>query len=879
MVRNKNMKAFIFEGFYFFIRYEHKFFNNILSNAHFLTTHTNTMIRNFILTVLILINLPQLNAQRPGGGQGGGGNMANAPAIGVIKGKVIDHTGKIPMQYVSVALISLRDSSIAGGTITNDSGKFVINEVKYGRYMLVSTFMGYKRDTVRDIRVTPNNTIIQIPVIALKTGSKDLSEVEIIASRTYVEYKIDKKVVNVGTDISSAGGSAVQALENVPSVTVDIEGNVSLRGSSNFTVLIDGKPSPLSGTQALEQIPVGAIQNIEIITNPSAKYDPDGMSGIVNVVMKKNVVSGINGMIEVNYGSYNTRGLNTLFSYRTKKVNVFAGGDYSYRNNPGTGSGKQEQYYGDTLTFYRENFTERSRMRDGYNVRAGLDYYLDDKNTVSIEGRFGQDSHSDPYTAKSHDYFVPNIADSYKFTESDGVESNTNSNGSFTWDHKFKSQFEKLTTVVDFRLSESSSDEWQKDFLANSDYQPTSTILSGNKTIQNENRSNYTFKVDYIKPLKYKNDTSLSPTFGDDHKFEAGIQARISDQNSDYLFYNYNSDSSDFIFKDDYSSTMNYVQNIYSAYATYGGLWKNKYGYLFGLRGELTDRNITDHGVSHPFEQFDIFPTIHLSRKFVKDQQVLLSYSRRIERPNGWNLDPFPRFMSTYFIRVGNPDLKPEYYNNFELSYQIPFKNNSSFSLEAYYRQTQNKITQYRQVDSLYSYMLVDNLDQDQAAGIEASLMLNLFKTLSWNLSGSTYYYQLDGAVNDSAVSKSSNNYNLKTNLTWRFLPNGRIQFNVNYDGPSVTAQGTSKPMTFSNLSIRYDFFKKKLGVTFTVRDLFNTSKHEMESWGENFYSYNVFRRQGRMLNLTLQYKINNYKQDNRRSSSMGGDEGGGMEF
>jgi len=280
-----------------------------------------------ILLLLILSAVGTVFSQVPPAVNAGG--MSNLTKNGKIKGKIIDAESKTPMEYANVAIYNKRDSKLVSGGIADGAGVFEISELPFGAYYVEANFIGFEKTTIDNIKIIPNSTTVDMGTIELAASSKEIGTVDVVAERNRIEYKIDKKVINVSQDINAAGGTAVTVLENTPSVEVDIDGNVSLRGSSSFTVLIDGRPSILSGSDALKQIPSSAIENIEIITNPSVKYDPDGMAGIINIVMKKNILAGFNGILNVNAGTGKKYGTDLTLNYKTKKYNLFFGANWN----------------------------------------------------------------------------------------------------------------------------------------------------------------------------------------------------------------------------------------------------------------------------------------------------------------------------------------------------------------------------------------------------------------------------------------------------------------------------------------------------------------------------------------------------------------------
>ena len=783
---------------------------------------------------------------------------------GVIKGKLLSAKAKKPVEYATIAIYSVADSSLITGTISKSNGSFKIENVKVGKYYALITFIGFEHKTINNISISKENKIQDLGTIILTPAHQEIKGVEIVAEQATVEYKIDKKVVNVANNLDAAGGSAVDALENVPSVSVDIDGNVSLRGSESFQVLINGKPSPLSASDALQQIPAAAIKNIEIITNPSAKYDPDGMTGIVNVILKDNVQQGVNGLIEASAGSFDSYTFNGLLNYRKNKFNYFGGVNARLRSFPGGGETQLENFVNPDTIMYRDGELDRYRKRDQYTFKGGIDYYYNKKNTISVEGAYIFHQNAKNYSTNTHEYTLPVTSDLYKNSDNSGGRNGNHFKGSVLWEYKDKKKGENLTTLVYFAKGNELKEENQMEYLTDKDWNNTGTVLSGLNTIDDDNEMDFRFKMDYTKILKK------------DHKFEAGIQSRNSREPGKFTFYEYDTLTKDYIYRKDHSSELDFNRDIYSAYATYGGMYK-KFGYQLGLRGEYTNRFINSKlaNKTSSINRFDIFPTIHLSQKLGKSNQVMASYSRRIDRPGGWELDPNPVFISSDFIRVGNMDLEPEYTDNFELSYQKTL--GASFvSMEAYYRTTKNKITRLRTIDNQnITYMTYANLDRDHAAGVELMLNYRIAKWVKLNLTGNYYYYMLEANEEAKTEERQSNNYNFNGNLNFTITPLMKFQLTGFYRGPSVTAQGDIQAFTMMNSALRYDFFNHKLSATFKVRDIFNTMRHEMTSYTDQFNSYNKFYSNNPRFSITLSYRINNYKQKRKPGIDDMGDRGG----
>lgn len=789
---------------------------------------------------------------------------------GVIKGKIFDSDTKTPVEFASIALYSLKDSSLVTGVITGSNGGFTLKELKYGRYYLLVKFMGYDMVQHDGIMITPRGSTADIGDLLLQQSRQELDEVEIVADQAHVEYRIDRKVINVGQDINAATGTAVDILENTPSINVDIDGNVSLRGSSNFTVLIDGKPSPLSGSDALQQIPASAIRNIELITNPSAKFDPDGMAGIINIISKKNALQGLSGIVNTTIGTGDKYTGDFLLNYKMENLNIYAGASYRDQVFAGEMTSLKEFYNGMTgETFYDESFGSRDRNRFSNEFKAGIDYSFDDKNSISFSGVAGmyesgsggllnQRIYDD---ALNYDEYL--INDTYTSHGADYYKFNLN------YTRKFDDAGHQIVAFVDYSYHAGSDSDAQSEYSASSIYERLE--VDPKKLRSSETGSDYGIRVqiDYTKPI------------GEAGRFEAGYQMRLDDQLEDYLFEDYISNV--WVPNDSFSSSNDFYRNIQAVYTTYGNKIGN-YQYQFGLRAEYTDRQVYYEALSEPkkVNRIDFFPSFHMSRQFSKDQQFMASYSRRINRPRGWYLDPFLTYMNSTTLRQGDPNIDPEYMNSFELGYQKSF-GRSFIAFETFYKNTLNKIERIQEVydiENKISLMTFQNVSEDHSLGAELMLNLSYQKWLNVNASSSMYRYWIEGEINGVNIDTRSTNWNMRLNTTFSFSTKTRLQITGMYMGPSVTAQGERGAFMFSNVALRHDFFDRKLSATLQVKDVFGTMKHEFETYSTDFSSYISMNREPHVVMLSLSYKINNYKQ--KKGSGMGGqdsDMGGGDIF
>jgi len=779
-----------------------------------------------------------------------------SPVKIIIKGIIVDATTRQAMEYANVSVYNAKDSTLVTGGITNNKGEFSVGPFNPGIYYLDANFIGFNKTRIKNIKIDAGKSEIDVGTIDLKPSNQEIGTVDVVAEKSRVEYKVDKKVINVGQDINAAGGTAADVLENTPSVEVDIEGNVTLRGSSNFTVLIDGKPSVLSGSDALQQIPASAIENIEIITNPSVKYDPDGMAGIVNLVMKKNILSGFNGMVSASLGSKDKKGLNLVVNQKTKKRNISFGVNWDDRHFSGKSSTTRQTVQNDTVTYLDKN-GHRGFSHGGYKFTGGTDFYLSDFTTLGFLANYGHYNFESGGTGDIHKYTSPAAVNQYSI-EKDPFKRNGNYvSGSMNFQHKFNEEgTDKLDVTFYYSHRKGDNLDIEDELLSDASFNLTDIYISRIRTNEDQLSNHYRFKADYTRPVG---------KFG---KFESGIQSRIDRQTESYLFERYDTAVQKWFDNDQYSSSMDFKREIHSAYA----IISNKLGrveYMFGARGEYTNREIDHAKIDTPYtlKRFDFFPSAHFAYTLFDESQLMASYSRRINRPTGRDLDPFGNYIDQYTIRVGNPDLKPEYTNSYELSYMKHF-GKSFVSLESFYRVTDNSISRLSELgDDDILYERTVNLNNDYSMGGELMGNISFAEWLLVNSSVSVYKYKIEDDSDGGYIERESMNVDGRFNSTFKFSQNSRMELEGTYRGPSVSVQGKNKGMFYSNISYRQDLMKKKLTATFSMQDILGTAKREGTSSGTNFTSTHSFKREPRVLMLTLSYKLNNYKIDNSPSS------------
>ncbi len=781
--------------------------------------------RSFLLTIITLLLMY---------------NFALAENLsGHVKGKIIDQENNLPLEYVSVAIFTSHDQELITGTITSLDGTFTLKGIDRGLYYLEISFIGYEKQIVNELEIAANKVNIDLGDILLPRTIEQLNEVEIVADELSVEYKIDRKVINVSQQLTAASGNAVDILENLPSITVDIEGNVALRGSSGFMVLIDGRPTVLESSEALQQIPANTIENIEIITNPSAKYNPDGTAGIINIITKKNKLKGLSGTANLNLGNFNRYGGGLLVNYTNKKWSVFLAGDYNNGERPGSEYNERITHKNDTTFFTRSQGSENG-SRKFWVIRGGLGYNITERDFFNVEFNYGfgkyQRSSEQDYEEGIEPTGSLNEYTSYQLGGRGGHFYSLNS----SYQHDFKGKGHNLVAQLQYRKRE--GDESSINQLLDTDDEITSGQLNteiGPGAVLQTN-------LDYTKPV------------GESNKLEVGYQSRMGRSNDKTKLYWYNPENGDYELQSEFSNDTDYSRDIHSIYGIYGGE-KGKLGYQFGLRGEYTYRMIKSAQIEDDFviDRFDYFPTFHSSYKLPAEQQIMASYSRRIERPRSYYLEPFITWSDAFNVRQGNPGLKPEYIDAMEIAY-LKGLGEHSLSFEGYYRITNNKVERIR---SVYQDNVMlsrpENVGQDYAIGAEVVFSLNFFSWWKIDLSGNFYDYRLEGSLDEQVFDRQSFNWNTRFSNTFRFVEGNRIQLNSRYNSATVTAQGTRGDYWTADIAVSQEFWKKRMTCILQVRDMFGKVIRIQESSGVDFVSYGEDYNKAPQLSLTINYRFN----------------------
>ena len=775
-------------------------------------------------------------------------NKGSSAVTGSISGVVIDKQNQQAVEYANVALYNAADSTIVAGMLTNSDGRFLLKNIKDGNYNLGIIFIGYKKEVVKGIVVSKSNREIVLEPITIVPFSKQLNEVTVTAEKNAVEYKIDKKVVNVSQNLNNAGGTAVDALRNVPGVNVDNEGNVSVRGSSSFTVLVDGKPTVLEGSEALRQIPASSVDKIEVITNPSAKYDAEGTSGILNIVMKKGSNVGLNGVVNASVGNNDKYTSDFLLNFKRKKINYFCGINYRNTTNLSyTDTYKESTVRTDTID-YLDSRMSRTMTYRSYMAKAGFDYTFNPTNSLSLSGQLGRVDFDGYMNTKYHIWSNPTDTSAFSLNKEHMSVAGNYVLGNLTWQHKFNKPGHELNTMAMYSYWQGNRDEYNKEYPTSINWENEFEIPSQTRRLRSEDKTEIRLKADYSLPID-----SI-------RKFEAGIQANIRPIHNNQHLDQLNNATSIWSEDPSFRDKLRFDHTIYSAYSTYTATI-GKFEYQVGLRAEYTDRLLDQQIMNkkYPYQKLDFFPSASISRQFKNDVQLQLSYSRRINRPNEQLLNPLPMYSDRFTAMFGTPDLLPEYIDSYELNFMKRYKT-AYYSVETYFRQNNNTFNQMIHVDAQGNYYIdYGNIDKTYYVGMDVSGNVDFTKWFSIAPSLSFFAYQYQSKNITYNVPEWPLSMNSRLNMTFRINPTTRIQLNANVNAPYYDVQGWQDYFWFGGISARKDLFKR-LTIVMNYFNPFGVYQYHSENKAKNLYNTFHIWNEPNGLIFSLSYKINNYK-------------------
>jgi outer membrane receptor protein involved in Fe transport len=784
----------------------------------------------------------------------------------IVTGNVIEKTSKTPLEYTTITLKNTKNPKQIFGGITDNKGNFSV-ETAAGEFDIVIEFISFKPTEIKGKQISANTNL---GTISLEEDATQLTEVVVRAEKTTVEIKLDKKVYNVGNDLMVKGGTVSDVLDNIPSVSVDVEGNVSLRGNENVRILIDGRPSnAINIVEALRMIPADAIDKVEVITNPSARYDAEGGGGLLNIILKKGKNQGINGTFIGGIGDPKNNNLSGTINYKDKEFNLFSTQGYANRNNPGKAL-TDSRYLNDdntTRNFMYET-RENDRFSESYNGNFGVDWFLTKSltwtNIVNYRRSLGDniDNVFQNYYDANNVYDYTRNRINYEDSKSKNVEYSTN----FT--KKFNKEGHKLTFDGSF------SSNTDKNIANITDEATNTNVVGFDETTNNQKQSRNLFQMDYVYPI------------GKGSQFEFGYKGEFSKITTDYSVIN------DGIPAPEFTNILEYIEKVNALYTSYGFKVK-KFSFLFGTRWEDSDIDVNQlASADYNNKKYDnFFPSAFFTYEIGEQTSASISYSRRIQRPRGRQLNPFNNLSSNVNIFIGNPDLDPAFTDAIDLGY-IKRWNKLTFSTSLYGNKTTDVFQWVRrpngelQNDIPVIISSPINLATEYRVGFEFTLNYSPYKWWKLNSNFNFFYNETDGDY--TFIDENNNvfyqNFDFKatswfTRLTSKIsLPyNIDWQTNANYNGDQKQAQGKNIGTFSMNLAFSKDILKDKGTVAFNISDVFNSRKRISETYiPGQVDSYGEMQWRVRQINFSFTYRFNVQKNDKERRPRNGQQEEGG---
>ena len=805
-----------------------------------------------------LLSLSIVSAQRGGGRFGGSAQMdpAKAPKIGEVYGTVVDSVSGVPIPYASISIVNSRSNTILTGGITDDEGAFHVKEIALGRHKIVVQYIGYEKKELGPYNFLPfgkNQTEYNLDKISMSQTTLQMEGVEVEGERPLFVQTAEKRVFNVEKNSLSTGGSAIDALRQVPGVEVDPDDNISLRGNTKVNLMIDGKPSSIAGgdiKSLLQSVPASNIADIEVMTNPGAKYDPEGMAGIINIVLKENRFAGLNG--NVNSGGDTQGGTNFSgqVNFRNTKFNSFINLGLNDRvwNSDGTSYRKME--FQEFENILNQSYDSKSNGPNLF-VKTGGEYFIDPTQSLGLsftvsDGKKYRDN--DNYTYDKG----PGESRYIRVSDSDGDRGGYDFN--LNYDKKFKDPKHKLTSYL--RLSdgvnqgadEYKNTEWKdfEDFFEDAD-----EARNG----QDGTNTGFDFQVDYVRP------------FESGSKLELGFSSKNNDRNDKQTAEVFDYSLNQFVNDNEFSNDFNFNETVNAAYLQYGGSYWF-IGYNAGLRYEMV--NMASDLKSNP-EVFkkdynSFYPSLSFTLGAPQFIQLQASYSRRVRRPKGRQLNPFISRQDERNYRSGNPFLDPEYTDSYEINFSR-FSRGLSLSFGTYYRNTTDEITRHKEVNqdgtSLATY---ENIGSKQTKGFEYNIVGSLGKKMRLIFGGNTYWDDVNTDLYGDVYDKTSRTNNFRVTSTYNVLPQTELSFFMFHQPKKSIPIGTFNAMTWSSVSVKQKLMDERLNLTLNVSDPFAMSGFGFSLQNDSWVQESIRNFSSRTVRLTLEYRFGKMEDKSRFS-------------
>ncbi|MDA8570384.1 TonB-dependent receptor [Schleiferiaceae bacterium] len=816
-----------------------------------------------ILTIALGLFLSTTSyAQQPG--NRGKFDATQLPKIGVLTGTLIDTDTKEPLPFAAVKITHTMSEKLVTGGMTDDKGRFKIESITLGPNQVEFAYVGYKTET-QEVRFGREGIEIDLGKIGLQSSGVELNEVTVEAEREFMTNEIDRKVYDPSKLILSKTGSATDILENIPAVELDVDGNITLRGSSAVRIMIDGRPSRFTGedlSALLQSLPANSVEKVEVMTNPSAKYDPDGTAGMINIVLKKSALQGLNGSVNSSYSGADRFRAGINLNYKVEDLNFFFNAGHSSGRYPRSSWSRRDNFLGeDTLSFYQ--VVDGYGGRNGNNIKAGIDWSPGSKHVFTLQGTINQGLR--PRVSNNNTDWTTPFLD-YTLTQSSDRQG-------FRWNNSYDMIYDfkpKKGEELNVRMSytDGSRDdvlEFTQDTLTNSIKMPSDKYRTNSFGEQWE----FNGILDYTKK------------WNKDRKFEAGAKIITREDLDAFNRTNIDIYTGDTTYLLDSENEFLYGEDILAVYSNYG-FKKGPWGFQLGLRAEqanITATQITQDSTFYN-NYFQVYPSAFLTYQIAAGREINMSYSRRVQRPGGRQLNPFIDYSDPFNLRSGNPYLLPAFTGSYELGYTQILKKGTTLTSNIYFRDRSNLITWYSEVDSngvnLTTYQ---NLNSGEDVGLDINFRGRLGKKGGFfSLGGNYFYSQVSGDIRGQGWVNQGQGFSLNTVLSTPLWKNASVQIMGNYRSKRVMAQGIGRPFYFIGGGFKQGFLNDRLNLSINCRDIFNTMGWNYETSGPGFYSEGQFRWMNRVVECGLTYNFGEV-QRRRRQMDRSGRGGGEMDM
>ncbi len=755
---------------------------------------------------------------------------AQSSDITTITGKILESGGQ-PIEFATVLVGDPTSKKPIDGTTTLDDGSFTL-ETDASDFFIEVSFIGFKTLTLEN--KTADNGSIDLGTVTLAEDSQQLDEVVVEGEISQTQFKLDKRVFNVGADLSSTGASALEVLNNVPSVNVNIEGQVSLRGSQGVQMLINGKPSVIASQQgnALGTLTADMIDRIEVITNPSAKYDAEGTSGIINIVLKKEEKKGLNGSVTLNTGVPNNHSLGLSLNSRTEKFNLFSQLGFGRRTFPSDNESENRNLVDDTFI---NSIGQSDKNETFFNLILGTDYHINEYNVLTLSGNFAYEWEKENSDAVFSTFDAGNtLTDAFSRREL-----TTATNPKYSYELQYKKDFEGNEDQS--LLISATGNLFAKD--QSSDFANTVTSGDGDDMLQQTrtdfSQADYTFKADYTHPWAEK------------YTIETGAQYQISDVENDFAISDF--DGTDFVENPDLTNVFEWVQKVLGVYGTaaYEG---DKWGLKLGVRFEDTDVGtlLQNTNVRNDQKYNNFFPSGHTSYKVNDDLSLQAGYSKRIFRPRLWDLNPFFNIRNNFSIRTGNPDLQPEFTDSYELTsiYKI---GKVSMNLGVFYRHTEEVVERIVEFEDNVSISRPENIGINNTTGIEFNAKYIPTNWLSFTNDFNFSHFTREGTFDGTSFDFKGDQWSTRLTSKIKLPADIDLELTGNYQSGFRTLQQEITENLFMDFGARKKIFKGKAILNLSIRDVFASRIRESVTSQPTFYLRD-FSQQGRFVTFGISF-------------------------